>query len=104
MKLFEVPLAPGAQVFSINLLDRTYQLRLAWNAPASCWVLDVSDPTGLPLALGLPLVTGADLLGQLAHLGLGGGMLVTTDSDAAAPPAFGNLGTGSHLYFFVQSP
>lgn len=75
------------------------QLRLKWNVPANCWMLDILDSGGVPLLTGLAVVTGADLLDQFAYLGLGGQILAQTDFDPDAVPTFDNLGTVGHLYF-----
>jgi len=72
---------------------------LKWNTPASCWVADLANDDGVPVARGIPLVTGCDLLAQYGHLGLGGQMFVQTDHNADAVPTFSNLGSTGHLYF-----
>ncbi len=69
------------------------------NVPEGGWVLDIADVDGNPIAFGLPLVTGHDLLGQYAYLGIAGELVVQSDADIYAPPTFDNLGTESHLYF-----
>jgi len=73
---------------------------VAWNQAASCWVIDISDSSGNPLVQGIPLVCGADLLGQYGYLGLGGELIVQTDNSPDTPPTFTNLGASGHLYFF----
>lgn len=72
---------------------------LKWNTPANCWVVDMSTDDGNPVARGIPLVTGANLLEQYGYLGLGGQMFAQTDNNVDAVPTFANLGTTGHFYF-----
>jgi hypothetical protein len=99
MALVEIPTGPSQRTMSIALAGQTYFLRLAYaDAEDAGWFMDVSDTTGNPIACGLPLVTGADLLAQLAYLGLGGEMLVVTDA-VGSSPTFDGMGTTAHLIF-----
>lgn len=101
---YEVPLSPVPQKFSIALSGITYRLRVWWNAaPMGGWQLDINDANDNPLAHGIPLVTGSNLLDQLEYLGIGGWLVVETDYDLEAVPNFNNLGTTSHLYFLTGS-
>lgn len=100
---YEIPLTSVSQKFAIQLAGATYNLTVSWNtAPTGGWVLDIADSNDEPLVAGIPLVTGADLLAQYEYLNFGGQLLVQTDYDAFAVPQYGNLGTQSHLYFFVE--
>ena len=65
------------------------------------WIMDVASVAGVPLARGIPMITGGDLLGQLKHLniGNGGSFHVQTDFLADAVPTFANLGINRHLFF-----
>lgn len=102
MAVFEVPLSPQAQVFNIDLTGTTYRLTLAWNtAPTGGWILDIADSGGNDIVLGIPLVTGANLLEQYDYLDFGGSLEVQTDYDLNAVPTFNNLGIQSHLYFIT---
>lgn len=96
---FEIPLTPQPQTFRIVLAGVTYQVRLVWNLVSLSWVLDLSDSSGAPLVLGIPLVTGADLLAPYTYLNLGGQMTCETDGDLLQPPSRDNLGTSGKLYF-----
>ncbi len=100
---FEIPLTAVPQRFSISLNGVTYQVKSVWNDVAQIWVVDISDSSGAALVSGIPLVCGADLIGQFSYLGIGGEMVVETDSDQNIPPTFSNLGVTSHLYFVVPS-
>ena len=97
---YEIPLQANAQKFSITLAGVEYQARLDWcAADQGGWLLSLANATGAPLAAGIPLVTGADLLAQYAHLGIGGALYVATDGDPAAPPTYANLGSLARLYW-----
>lgn len=101
---YEIPLTPNAQKFAVDLPGGTYSMSLAWNVPASCWVLDIADAFGAALVGGVPLVAGADLLAPYGYLGLGGGLLAMTDGDGEAPPTYENLGVTGRLYFVAELP
>ena len=98
----EIPLITSPQTLSVSLSGQTYNLRVTWNVPGQCWLLDIADAAGTPLLTGLPLVTGANMLGQFAYAGPPGILYVGTDGNADAPPTFANLGTEGHLYYTVQ--
>lgn len=101
--VYEIPLSPEAQTFAITLAGKQYRLTLRWNAVAECWVLDIRDVSGAPVLLGIPVVTGLDLLMQYAFMGFGGMLVAQTDHDADAVPQAANLGTAGRLYFVVSS-
>lgn len=98
---YEIPTAPQATTQSIVLNGTLYQLSLHWCDPAGCWVLDIADQNSNAIAAGLPLVTGADLLAQLEHLGIGSGgaLIVQSDNDPTLVPDFSSLGSTGHLFF-----
>lgn len=102
-KAFEVPLSAEPQVFSIALAGTTYKLRLAWNDASSCWTLDIADALGAPMVQGIPIVTGLDLLAQYGYLGIGGSLIVQTDTNPDAVPTYDDLGTTGRLYFITES-
>lgn len=102
MAVFEIPLSPQAQRFTIQLGTNSYNLRFAWNdAPTGGWELDILDTNDNPIVGGIPLVTGINLLEQYEYLALGGGLLVETDYDLNAVPTFQNLGVQAHLFFIT---
>jgi len=98
MTINEIPLSGKSQSFQVVILNVSYVFTLIWRDAAAEWVLDIADASGIPLVQGLPLVTGCDLLGQYAYLGLGFQLCVATDGDPDAVPTYDNLGTQSHLY------
>ena len=102
-QVFEIPLSASSQRCTVTLLNVGYQLAVQWRAATEQWALDIADAAGNPVAQGLPLVTGADLLGQFAHLGIGGALVVMLDSGAGDAVTFENLGTSAHLRFVVDA-
>ncbi|KAA2237666.1 phage baseplate plug family protein [Salinarimonas soli] len=101
MATYEFPLTTGPQAFSLRLGDTEYRLRLTYRrAPEAGWILDIGRAAdGVPLLSGLPLVTGADLLAQHAHIGIPGSLYVVTDGNPDAVPAFDDLGGRTRLLF-----
>lgn len=100
--VYEIPLVAKPQRVQVLLSNIQYILTVMWRA-GSGWVMDIADQLGNPILQGVPLVTGTDLLGQYAHLGIGGSLVVSTDGDPDAVPTYDNLGTESHLYFVVKA-
>lgn len=102
--VYEIPTQPNPTTQRITLNGVTYTLTLTWNefaGPAGAWVLDIADANNNPIASGLPLVTGADLLAQFEYLGIGGGggLVVQSDHDPDLVPSFTTLGSTGHLFF-----
>jgi hypothetical protein len=95
----EIPLVPQPQRFIIALGNVQYRMFIHWCDPAAAWVLDIFDIGNTPIVLGIPLVTGANLLQQFAYLGIKGSLVVQTDHDTFAVATFTNLGKEGHLYF-----
>lgn len=102
MPAYEVPLSAKAESFLIALAGVTYSMRVVFNVNADCWVLDISTDLGEPVVMGIPLITGADLLAQYAYLGIKGTLICQTDYVADAVPTFTNLGSEGHLYFITS--
>ena len=98
-----IPLQNYAQQFTISLAGVTYTLRTYWNNQISGWVIDISDVDNNPIACGIPLVTGTDLLGQLKYLEWGGSLYVATTGNPLVPPTYENLGVTSYLYFVADA-
>lgn len=101
--IYEIPLITAPQKFAIALGGVTYNFVFTYrdastNLPSG-WVLDIYDIANSPLACGIPLVTGCDLLSQLDYLGFTGLLAISSDGDPWSPPTFTNLGTNSHLYY-----
>lgn len=101
---YEIPLSPNAQSFYIALAGVQYQMQVTWRtATEGGWFLDIYDASGNALVLGIPLVTGVDLLAPYPDAGVGGSLYVATDGTPDAVPLYSNLGTTAHLYFGVAS-
>ena len=97
----ELNVVPGkSQRFVQDLAGTSYNFRLTYNTEADgAWILDIGDSNQVPLVAGIPLVSGADLLGQYRHLGFTGSLVVTTDRGAGEVPTFDGLGVTSHVFF-----
>jgi hypothetical protein len=102
--IFSVPLLVGTpQQLLTTLSGKEYSLGLNYrNSIEGGWTLDISDNSGNPIAQGIPLVTGANLLAQYAHLGFIGGLYVQTSTNPDAVPTFDNLGADAQLYYLTN--
>ena len=99
MAFYEIPLQPTNQNIRISILNVTYIIRTYYcDRENGGWVIDISDSGGNPILQGIPLITGADLLGQYEYLGLGFGLMVYSDGEHDDVPSFSNLGSTGHLY------
>lgn len=103
MDVYEIPLSPTPQVFSIPLSGVVYRLSFQWieSDISSGWVMNIADAQESPIVSGIPLVTGINLLDQYGYLGFVGGMAVQTDHNPDLVPTFTNLGETSHLYYVL---
>ena len=99
--VYELPFSARPQYITIRLVGTEYRFKLSWNIPANCWVIDITSMNGGPLACGIPLVTGCDLLGQFDYLEIGGQLFVVTDQTATGGvvPTFDDLGITGHVFF-----
>lgn len=100
MAISEIPLSPENQQFSISLAGQSLQMAVTWRAVF--WCLDIMDSSGAALIKGIPLITGADLLAQYRHLGLGFSLYVGCDNPANENPTEYDLGINSHLYVVTE--
>lgn len=100
MQISEIPLSPDNQRFTITLNGTTLQMSVTWRE--LFWCLDISDAAGTPLIMGLPLITGADLLAQYRHLRLGFSLYVSLDNPVNENPTKTDLGINSHLYAITE--
>jgi hypothetical protein len=96
---YEIPLTPAQpSTVSAAINGSTYQFRTAFlDVPDGGWILDIDDASGNPLARGLPIVTGEDILGQLSYLGFNFKLFAVSNGVPSAEPQWGNLGTSSHV-------
>lgn len=90
----QIPLSAGAAnadtSFEINIDDVIYVMRLQYKALTKTWSLSIYR-NGEPVALGIRLVKGCDLLS--AYLDLNFGRLVVLGEE----PTLSNLGISSFL-------
>lgn len=96
---YEIPLTPEAQTFVIALGGVNYKLTFRWCDPVACWMLDIADGAGVAICSGLALVTGTDILGQFAYLGIAGQLIVQSFGKIDAIPGYADLGVHSALFF-----
>ena len=106
LSLFEIPLSAQNQEVTVTLGGVSYTLVFRWlRGDLAMWAMDVIDPsTLLPIAAGLAVVTGTDILRQLKYLGIGGPnafMATYTDGSLDSPPTFQNLGSQGHVVYGV---
>lgn len=100
MVISEISLTPDNQQFGIVLAGVAYKARIIYRPPY--WVLDLMDASEQPIIMGIPLVTGADLLAQYSYLNLGFKLAVICDDSAQDYPTQTDLGTGSHLLVLTE--
>lgn len=100
-QVLEIPLTAQSQSFQITLSGRAYRMAVTWREPFG-WFMDIALVDGTMLVAGVPLVTGVDLLAQYVYLGIPGKLVVLSDGDPFAAPAFDNLGASAHLYYVTD--
>ena len=96
MIIREIPLQPNSQTLTISIGGTTYILTVMWRGTG--YILDIFDSAQNPIATGISLVTGADLLAQLDYLGISGKWIIVTDINPSDVPTYTSLGQTSHLY------
>jgi hypothetical protein len=99
--VYEIPTTNQAQTFGISLASGSYQMTLRYNQYLAAWVLDIATAASVAIVSGVPLITGADLLGQFRHLGFTGSLIVQTDDATDTVPTYVTLGTTGHLYYLA---
>lgn len=100
MTAYEIPLSPAPQTFLIGLGSRQVRMTFKWNDVAGHWVLDLEEPTGEPIIMGIPVVTGVDLLAPYGYLGFDGQIIVQSQANIDDIPTFETLG-GDGLVFYL---
>lgn len=99
---FEIPFSGVPETFSVSLNGTSYNIRVYWNVPGNYWVCDLLDSSNTAIILGIPFVTGADLLAQYAYLFPPGAIYAQKDGDSKTPPGFNDFGNTSHAYLVTQ--
>lgn len=93
--------------FAIVLDGLSYAMQTQYRtAPEAGWILDILDgETGEPIAMGIALVPGLDLMEQYKYI-FPGQLWVSADGanprDQAAP-TYDSLGTTHHLFYGTAS-
>jgi hypothetical protein len=96
----KIPFTNRAVRLEVALGDIYYVLKTYWNIPMECWILDIYDAQETPLARGIAIVTGADLLGQLQYLGFAGMLLVwSSEGPWYVVPGLNELGVNGNVYY-----
>lgn len=96
--LYEIPLIPQAQAFTIALGSQVYGFRIHWcDTTEGGWVLDLLDSSSNVLIASLPLLPNADLLAQHKHLGVEGTLTLVAPGDL--PAGYADLGATARLIF-----
>jgi hypothetical protein len=90
MTTFTIPLAGYAETFGVALNNINYTFTITYRGS---WFLDIGDLNNVPIILGLPLVTGIDLLAPYDYLGFVGQIYMINVAGGDSPPTFTNLGT-----------
>ncbi|MCW3543123.1 phage baseplate plug family protein [Burkholderia cenocepacia] len=103
MNVYEIPLSPQPQRFTVTLSGVDYRMTVQYRAAGGAgWVMDIADSGGAPLVSGIPLVTGINLLEQYRHLGFTGRMWVQGAESPDDVPTFDDLGVGSHVFWVTD--
>jgi len=99
MATYEIPLQSGPQILTVDIDGVQYSIRLHYaNSADAGWIMDITRAAeGVALLAGIPLVTGADLLGQHAHLGINGALYASVDGSELAP-SFDDIGRAGRLF------
>lgn len=102
VETFRIPLEPIPQEFALSLRGQRMIFVSRWNESQG-WQLDIYTADRVPLVMNIPLVTGADLLGQYRYLGIEGVVLVYTRGNAFIPPTETNLGSESNIFVIFEA-
>lgn len=94
-----IPLSTVPQGFDIVLSGRRVRIVTRYFAAQDAgWTLDITEPDSTPIVLGVPIVTGDDLLRGYKHL-IAGSMYYVGNADVLTPPAWGTLGADGELIY-----
>ncbi|MDH2645567.1 phage baseplate plug protein [Acinetobacter baumannii] len=94
MALYEIPLLDRNQKFFIKLNKVNYQLKFVFRKR---WYLDIFKTNSEPVALGIPLVLGIDILSPFSHV-ISGSMYVQNLNEDESQ-SFSDLGTNIKLFW-----
>ena len=81
MAILQIPVRNDlpAYTFRIDLEASTYTFGFRYNTRMSRWIWDVMDANGNPLVMGIPLLSGLDLLSRFKVEGLPPGRFALLD-------------------------
>lgn len=92
-----------------SLDGRDYRLRFLWNQREDTWFFSIADGSGSPIASGIKVVVGADLLGLVTDTRAPAGAIIAIDGRAvpstaliktlAVDPGFDDLGDAIRLVY-----
>ena len=99
MIISEIPLSAESQTLRVSINNVPYNLNVIWRGIE--YFLDIADDNNVLIVSGLGLVPGADLLGQLSHLGIVGNWVILSDGDVSLIPVYETLGITSHLCVII---
>jgi len=99
---YELPVQPFPVTFQVSVKDVDYGFRTQYReTDEGGWLLDLFDANNLPLAMGIPLVVGLDLLYQYNHLAIGFALLVSC-LEGRTTPTYQSLGPQDRLLLIVE--
>lgn len=98
MSAFEIPLNARPEIFGINIGGVDYKLATYWCPLHGSWILDIMLDDEQPVVMGIPVITGVDLLAPYTYLGISGALYAQTSGDVDAVPTFTNLGVSGRLF------
>ena len=100
---FLIPFQAIPQTFSVTLNAIVYNIRSYWLVPGDCWVINIADANFNPLLLGIPLITGCNLLEQYQDI-IPGELIVRSNiGPPDAVPTFDNIGTVGQVFWISPS-
>jgi hypothetical protein len=99
--IYNIPLSPGAQRFSVDLGDGDYRFRLIYrDADEAGWSMDIDGPRGIAIH-GIPFVVGIDLLWQYRYFGVPGQLFAHRTDDGPEIVAYEDMGIAVQLVYVV---
>lgn len=100
LDVYIIPFSNKEESFVCSLSGISLRFENFWNDAAQLWFIDVYNATtNEAITLGLPLVTGCDLLAQFKYKGLAGHIFCHNEGATDEPPTFENLGETCFVYF-----
>lgn len=104
LDVYIIPFTSKEESFVVQLGNVPIRFESFWNDIAELWFIDVYNATdNNPIALGIPLVTGCDLLAQFKYTGLTGHIFCHNEAGGKEPPTYDNLGETAFVYYTPTS-